>query len=106
MVDAVSRKPDGTNEKDINSDIAKDVQGDTRKEADVTVKKVDFFCQHEKESTNDEKNTAGNEREPSDGENESSEEIVMAVAVVVQKNKKRTMKQIQTRTAFMFNANQ
>ena len=86
MVDTVNKEPDGTNEKDVNLDIAKDVQGDTTKAAGVTVKKVEIVCEHEKESTNDEKNTTGNEREISDGENESAEEIIIAVALVVQQN--------------------
>ena len=48
MVDTVNEEPDGTNEKDVNLDIARDMQVDTRKEAGVTVKKLKLFVNMKK----------------------------------------------------------
>ena len=48
MVDTVNEGPDGTNERDVNLDIAKDVQVYTRKEAGVTVKKLKLFVNMKK----------------------------------------------------------
>ena len=74
MDDTVNKEVGGANKKDVNLDIAKDVQGDTSKEAGVNVKKIaddEKNVEGEKESTEDEIELAGNEKEPSDGEQES-----------------------------------